>query len=202
MKKEFSFYEFVGILVPGATLLFFIELIIEVDFEKAIIDFSKIGESFVFLVIAYGMGHILQALGNVYESMFWKIIGGMPTQWLTKGNRFRINLFDLEQTEKIKTKIFQQFGEKSGKDYGRDVYNWLSLKEKVTEKRIDIFNANYSLLRGLTVTFYLLSLIVLFFIGWKLILIPFILGFLSNYRMFRFAKLYAEEIFRSYLNRE
>jgi hypothetical protein len=148
MKKEFSFYEFVGILVPGVTLLFFSEIIIELGYNKTIIDFSKFGESIVFLIIAYGVGHILQAVGNIFEILFWKIFGSMPLQWLTKKNRFVIKLFDLEQTEKIKTKIFQQFGEKSSKDYGRDVYNWLSLKEKVTNKRMEInacstYNRNF-----------------------------------------------------------
>ena len=88
MKKEFSFYEFVGILVPGVTLLFFSEVIIESIYQKTIIDFSKGGESVVFLVIAYGIGHILQAVGNVFENIMWMVFGSMPTQWLTKKNRF------------------------------------------------------------------------------------------------------------------
>ncbi len=202
MKKEFSFYEFVGILVPGVTLLFFSDVIIELVYQKTIIDFSKVGESIVFLIIAYGMGHILQAVGNVFESVMWKVFGSMPTQWLTKKNRFGNYLFDLEQSEKIKEKMFQQFGEKAGKDYGRAVYNWLSLKEKITEKRIDVFNANYSQFRGLTVTFYSLAAIVWIYLGWKLMLVPLCLGLLSNFRMFRFAKLYATEIFGTYLNYE
>ena len=156
----------------------------------------------MFLIIAYGIGHILQAVGNVFENIMWKLFGGMPTQWLTKKSRFGITLFDSEQSEKIKTKIFQRFGKKSGKDYGRDVYNWLSLKEKITEKRIDVFNANYSQFRGLTVSFYLLAILVVVFFGWKLMLVPLTLGMLSNFRMFRFAKLYATEIFRTYLNYE
>jgi len=202
MKKEFSFYEFVGILVPGVTLLFFSEVIIDLVYQKTIIDFSKVGESVVFLIIAYGMGHILQALGNVFESVMWKVFGSMPTQWPTKKSRFGNNLFDIEQSEKLKAKMFQQFGEKAGKDYGRDVYNWLSLKDKITEKRIDVFNANYSQFRGLTVTFYSLAVIVWIYLGWKLMFVPLCLGLLSNFRMFRFAKLYATEIFRTYLNYE
>src|SRR5262249_50298328 len=122
MKREFSFYEFVGILVPGVTVLFFSEVMIEMFYKKNIIDFSKIGESVIFLIIAYGIGHILQSLGNLFENIMWKLFGGIPTQWLTKKNRFGVTLFDSEQTEKIKTKIFQRFGEKIGKDYGKDVH--------------------------------------------------------------------------------
>jgi hypothetical protein len=200
MKKEFSFYEFVGILVPGVTLLFFSEVIVELVYKKTIIDFSKVGESVVFLIIAYGIGHILQAVGNLFETLMWELLfGGRPSHWLTKKNRFGLTLFDPEQEQKIKTKIFQQFGETKNKDYGKDIHNWLSLKEKITEKRIDVFNANYSLFRGLTVSFYLLTIIVLILLGWKLILIPLVLGLLSNFRMFRFGKLFATEVFRTYL---
>lgn len=202
MKKDFSFYEFVGILVPGVTLLFFSEVVIEMFYGQTIIDFSKIGESIVFIVISYGIGHILQAVGNVFEIGMWKLFGGMPTHWLTKKGRLGITLFDDEQAKKITDKLYQHFGEKAGKDYGRDVYNWLSIKEKITEKRIDVFNANYSQFRGLTVTFYLLAILVGVFLGWKLMLVPLTLGVLSNFRMFRFAKLYATEVFRTYLNYE
>jgi len=198
MKKEFSFYEFVGILVPSVTLLFFTELIIELVYGKIIIDFSKIGDSIIFLIIAYGFGHILHAIGNFYENIFWKIYGGMPTMWLFKKNRFNETLFDDEQTEKISRKIYDKFGQKVGKDYGRDVYNWLSVKEGITEKRIDIFNANYSLFRGLTMSFYILTILILYFIGWKLAFIPFALGILANVRMVRFAKNYAKELFRTF----
>ena len=200
MKKDFSFYEFVGILVPGVTLLFFSEVIIERIYGKAIIDFAKLGESFIFLIIAYGFGHILQAVGNLFENTLWGIYGGKPTQWLTKKNRLKIKLFSPEVSEKIQKKIFSNFGEVQGKDYGREVYNWLSLKEYVTEKRIDIFNANYSLFRGLTVSFYGLTIITLFLPEWYFLIIPFTLGVLSNFRMLRFAKLYARELYLTYYN--
>jgi len=202
MKKDFSFYEFVGILVPGVTLLFFSEIVIELTYKQVIVDFSKVGESFIFLIIAYGVGQILHAVGNLFEYGFWVIYGGMPTVWLNKKNRFGNELFEKDQKEKITQKIVHQFGEVPLKDYRKYVYNWLCLKENITEKRIDVFNANYSQFRGLTVTFYILSLIVLFFLGWKLALVSFTIGLLSNYRMIRFAKLYALELFLTYLNLE
>jgi ABC-type multidrug transport system fused ATPase/permease subunit len=200
MKKEFSFYEFVGILVPSVTLLYFSIQIVDLVYAKKLMDFSKIGESLIFFIIAYGIGHILHSLGNIFESIFWKVFRGMPTQWLTTGSRFKIELFDRAQTEAIRDKVFQQFGRNLTKDYGRDVYNWLSLKEKLTEKRIDIFTGNYSMFRGLAVAFYILTCVTLYLLGWKLALIPFILAVLANLRMFRFAKLYAQEVFRSFQN--
>lgn len=200
MKKEFSFYEFVGILVPGVTFLYFTEIILEISVSKKVIDFSKIGESFIFLIIAYGFGHILQAIGNLFESILWNIYGGRPTNWLTKENRFKTKLFSSEINERIKGKIYSNLEEVKDKDYGREIYNLLSLKENITEKRIDIFNANYSLFRGLTVTFYGMTILTLLLPNWYLMFIPLILGILSNVRMVKFGKLYARELFLTYYN--
>ncbi|MBS1683239.1 MAG: hypothetical protein JSS76_00685 [Bacteroidetes bacterium] len=200
MKKEFSFYEFVGILVPSVTLLYFSVQIIGLVYGVKLMDFSKIGESLIFFIIAYGLGHILHSLGNIFESFFWKLFGGMPTQWLTKAPRFKRELFDQTQTLAIRTIVFQKFGNNPTKDYGRDVYNWLSLKDKVTEKRIDIFSGNYSMFRGLTVAFYILAITTWYCLGWKFMLLPLAIAVLANSRMYRFAKLYALEVFRSFQN--
>ena len=202
MKKEFSFYEFVGILVPGVMILFFGAISYEDITGKSIVDFSKFGESLIFIIVAYGTGHILHSIGNLYESIFWELFGGMPTQWLIKKNRFGKFLFSKTQREAILSKIKNQFGDSLEKDYGMDVYNWLSLKKEVTVKRIDVFNANYSLLRGMAVTFYLLTISSMFFFSWKVVLAALVLGLLSNYRMYRFAKIHAIEIYRTYFNYE
>ncbi|MFI5200956.1 MAG: hypothetical protein ACHQNE_01035 [Candidatus Kapaibacterium sp.] len=200
MKKEFSFYEFAGILVPSVTFLYLLSLIIEHVYGKQFVDFSKLGESIVFLTVAYGFGHLLQAVGNMFEKLFWWIFGGMPSKWLIVPSRFAGKLFDDAQTSAILTKVHAQFDVSPGKDYGRDVYNWLSLKDKITEKRIDLFNANYGMFRGLTVSFYLLTFATAFLVCWKFALIPLCLGLLANTRMFRFGKLYAQEIYRTFQN--
>ncbi len=202
MKKEFSFYEFVGIMVPSVTLLFFTAQIAEMRYAKSFIDFSKVGESVVFLIIAYGIGHVLHSIGNVFENLFWKIYGGMPTTWLLKKPRFADMLFSTAQTEEIRVKAERQFKKSFTDETSKDIYNWLSLKVGVTEKRIDVFSANYSMFRGLTVAFYSLSALVLIYFGWELALIPFVIALLSNIRMFRFAKYYAKEVYRTFQNYE
>jgi len=199
MKKEFSFYEFVGILVPGVIFLYSLHLIIEVAVQKQIIDFDKIGESIIFIIICYGLGHILQAAGNIFELIIWFIYGGVPTQWLSNKNRFGNNLFDEKFNKTVVNKITVTFGENI-KDYGKLCYNLLFDKEKT--KRIDIFNSNYSLFRGLTVTFLLLIPICIYYFNFKIALIPIILFFISTIRMIRFAKYYATEIFRTFYNQK
>jgi len=197
MKKDFSLYEFAGILIPSVTLLFFSEVIIEHSFDLKIIDFSKLGESIIFLLIAYGIGHILHGLGNFLELLLWKLLGGMPTSWLTKKSRFGQRLLDDFETKKIVEKIYSEMGEAEEKDYGRLIYT--KLFSKGLTSRIDIFNANYSLFRGLTVAFILIGFLSSSLLYWKYSLIPFVIAVLSLARMIRFAKLYAQETYRTYL---
>ncbi len=197
MKKEFSFYEFVGIIVPSSIFLYSTQIIIKFIYQKEIIDFGKIGETAIFVIVSYGVGHILQSLGNIFENLVWFIYGGMPTKWLTNKNRFGKILFEKSLNDKIENKVKLQFGDGIS-DYGRLSYNLIFLREKTV--RIDIFNGNYSLFRGLSICFLLISIICGYYFSWQittLSLIPFIL---SVMRMIRFAKYYATETFRTFFN--
>jgi hypothetical protein len=197
MKKEFSFYEFVGIFVPAVILLYCGQLIYEHIHQKQIVDFSKIGETVIFAVVCYGIGHIIQALGNIFESFLWFIYGGKPTKWLSNKNRFGNFLFDDVQNQKIFDKVKQKYGD-GIKDYGRLVYNFNFQKEKTA--RIDIFNGNYSLFRGLTISFLILSIICGYYFDWEMTLVSTVPFVLSLMRMIRFAKYYATETFRTFFN--
>ena len=200
MKKEFSFYEFVGILVPSVTLLFFTNTIMQFALRVPLFDFSKLGDSVVFIIISYGVGHILHSLGNLLETVLWKLFNGIPTQWLTKKPNFGQTLFDESETEKIKAKVFLKFGEVKEKDYGKLVYTWLFNKNLTA--RVDIFNGNYSLFRGLSTCFLILTALAAQFTGWQVATIPLSLAFLSFFRMIQFGKYYAREVYRVFLTYE
>jgi len=197
MKREFSFYEFVGILVPSAILLYAAQLIFEHVHQKQIVDFSKFGETVIFIILCYGVGHILQSLGNIFESIVWFVYGGMPTKWLTNKNRFGKLLFKNPLNQRISEKVKQKFGD-GIEDYGRLVYNLIFQKQKTA--RIDIFNGNYSLFRGLAISFLLITIICGYFFNLKTTLISAIPFILSVMRMIRFAKYYATETYRTFYN--
>lgn len=198
MKKEFSFYEFTGILVPSVVLMFFLNILISDIYGREYIDFSKIGDSLVFLILCYGFGHILHSLGNFFEWIFWGIFGGKPTSWLIKGNRFKGMLLSVQDAEKVTRKIYSQFGEDKDRDYGRIVYNVLFQEKKTA--RIDIFGANYSMFRALTVSFLILTIACIFHYSLYLCALPLAFAILSLFRMVRFARHYATEIFITYMN--
>jgi hypothetical protein len=199
MKKEISFYEFVGIIVPSITFLYFIQFIFEYVYQNQIVDFGTLGETIVFLVICYGFGHLLQALGNFFEFFLWFVYGGMPTKWLNNKNRFGNTLFDNPLNKQILDKVLHEFGDGIS-DYGRLTYNTIFLRDKTF--RIDIFNGNYSLFRGLSVSFLLISIVCWHFFNWEIGLISLIPFLLSVMRMIQFAKYYATEIFRTFNNIE
>jgi hypothetical protein len=198
MKKEFSFYEFVGIIVPSVTLLFFLNATYTICFQQPYIDFKNIGESLIFIIIAYGFGHILQAISNIFESIVWLIAGGMPTEWLLKKNRFGKRLLDKSTTDKIKIKLHNEYGNDNQTRYGRLVLNKIRLGQKAATA--EIFNGNYSLMRGLATTFLIMAIasFILFkaWIGFSFLL----LMALATFRMIRFALSFGREIFRTYLN--
>lgn len=197
MKKEFSFYEFVAVLVPSAILLYAVQLILEYAYQKQIVDFGKIGETAIFVIICYGVGHIIQSLGNFYENIVWFVYGGMPAKWLTHKNKFNNYLFEQSLNQRIVEQVKNKFGDDI-EDYGRLTYNLLFQKDKT--KRIDIFNGNYSLFRGLAVSFLIITALCLYYLTWQLSLVALVPSLLATVRMIRFAKYYATETFITFYN--
>lgn len=199
MKKEFSLYEFAGIMVPSTILLFGTVKIVEFTSHKELIDFSKIGESVVFIAIAYGLGHLLHGLGNLIERVMWFVLGGWPTNWIARKPWHKRQLLNDEEAIKVLEKLTKQYGDLKSRDWGMTVYNYLFQKNKTV--RIDIFNANYSLFRGMLVAFIVLSVMVWpLCTGYEWLLLA--LSVLSLMRMYHFSVHYAKEIYRTYLNVE
>jgi len=79
--EKLSFYDQVGIITPGAVFLFgmmFYRPELRDVFAKESVSIGGFG---VFLIISYAAGHLLAALGNIIENLYWKWKGGMPSNW-------------------------------------------------------------------------------------------------------------------------
>ena len=197
MKKELSFYEFVAILVPSVILLYSLKLIFENAYQTQIVVFGTLGETFIFIILCYGVGHLIQSVGNFFEKIVWFAYGGTPTKWLIQKNRFGRLLFEESENQRITEKVKNAFGERI-EDYGRLTYNLLFQKEKT--KRIDIFGGNYSRFRGLAISFLIITAFCLHYLTWSTSLIALGSFCLATIRMIRFAKYYATETFRTFFN--
>lgn len=196
MNRDFSFYEFTGIIAPSVIFLFFLDFMLKKAQAFSLFDFSNLGESIVFVVIAYGIGHILQSVGYYFEKLIWWLLNGRPTHWITKKPRFSQKLFEEGEAKLILGKLEKDFGDSSEKDYGRLAFTKVYVDGKAD--RIEIFNGNFSLFRGLVVCFLFLMIVTLYLNFGRWFLLPLILVILSAIRMIHFGKCYAREVYRTF----
>jgi hypothetical protein len=79
MTRNFDFYEYAGIIIPGTVLVMALVWL----FPESRAFFSKegvtLGELGLFVIIAYAAGQLVQAIGNGLEWVWWKLCGGMPS---------------------------------------------------------------------------------------------------------------------------
>ena len=45
-------------------------------------DGISIGGLGIFVIISYAVGHLVAAMGNFIESLYWRFKGGMPSNWI------------------------------------------------------------------------------------------------------------------------
>lgn len=132
-----------------------------------------------FLILAFCIGNLLQGIANFLENCFWK-----PEKYTEK----RL------QEEKIN-------------ETPRAIYI-LIRKNKGNTDRVDVFNKQYGLMRGMFVCFLLVTvLFIILLLAFSLLDLPDLLVFtflsllccfFSGYRAFHFAKIYTEELIHEY----
>lgn len=206
--KKFDFYEFTAILLPGAILIFGISRIYPAMSDILAKKDFTLGEFGLFVILAYAAGHIIQTLGNVIETAWWWCVGGMPTDWLRSGKR---ELIAPQQAQRIRTQIqhvlkiecpekLSDLSSKAWYSITRQIYSadrCVGLAE-----RIDIFNGNYGMFRGISAS--LVALLIAEVAegwppNWRLVGIIAAAGLCSLLRMHRFGVIYAREIFVQFI---
>jgi len=205
--RKFDFYEFAGILSPGAVVLFGLSQIIPGMRESFSGTEYSLGDFGIFIILAYVAGHLTQAIGNILEKIWW-IKRGMPTDWIRTRHKQLISEQQLEQVPgKIETilsldriKSIESLGRKSWIGVTRQVYAAVASAGKAG--RIDTFNGNYGLHRGIASALILVLITQLVVNGYDIWQIPALLVIgiiLAVSRMHRFAKHYARELFVQFL---
>jgi len=206
MSGRFDAYEFLGIVAPGAIVVFGASLVFP-EVKAYIADSGvTVGGLGIFLILSYVVGHLVQAFGNLLEKAVWFPFGGMPTQWVLKRNQ---RLLATAQTEKLFSAIrashpgFDPEGTTSRSDWfsiTREIYARVSGVGK--SARIDAFNRNYGLLRGIAASL-LVSVVlagILGLAGSSTLLLMVVALMLAIYRMYRFGVHYGRELFVTFLS--
>lgn len=205
MNSKFDAYEYIAVIAPGAVAIFGGSLVFP-ELKAYISNGSvTIGGLGIFVILSYIAGHLLQAFGNLLEKALWFPFGGMPTQWILKETQ---GLLSEKQLERLFYKIKEidpdfdpsKTDPKSWYATTREIYGLVKDAQKA--ERVDSFNRNYGLLRGIATSFVISTLIALVFnlAPWKVIgLLAFSSG-VALFRMYRFGVHYGRELFVRYLS--
>ena len=110
--NKLTFYEQVGIVIPGSMFVFGLLLLFPTLQTVLTKDGISLGDFGIFLLLSYAAGQLIAAIGNAAESILWPLAGGMRTGWITKTepellSAAQIDLLDrkLEERLGIKGKV-------------------------------------------------------------------------------------------------
>jgi hypothetical protein len=153
-------------------------------------------------LLAYAAGHLVAAFGNAIENALWWFHGGMPSDWVTKSNP---NILSAQQIEHLKRQIQIRFGIELARDVDRK--SWASVTRQIyadvmkhgNPQRIDTFNGNYGLNRGLCASTFALSIVALIEKNWWYAIGLLGVSAIYLYRARRFGIHYARELYVQFL---
>lgn len=207
--RNFDFYEFTGILIPGALILSILTFLLPgMPGILQGISSVSVGGLGVFVLVAYAAGHLVQGIGNLVEVVFWKVQGGMPTEWVRTAPE---KLLSSAQVGRIKAKVGLLLSLDQEKEISSfSAREWFAITRQVyvavlaagKSQRIDVFNGNYGLLRGIASSL-LVGLALLPFStsqGWIPALVITASCAIAFMRMRRFGIHYGRELFVQFVD--
>ena len=204
--KKLTFYEQVGIVIPGAVLLFGLLFFFPSLKELLAKDGVSLGQLGIFVLLSYAAGHLIAAAGNLMENLLWWPLGGMPSSWITKQ---KTSLVSEEQRARLPAKIRARLGitvpntiaeldRKRWNSISRQIYSDIERNGK--RNRIETFNGNYGLNRGLAAGCLVLAGVAFVLADWPVgVGLVFLCG-VYTYRSYRFGVHYGRELYVQFLS--
>jgi len=204
--RQFDFYEFTGILVPGVTALAGAVVFLSGWGLFGLIKDTSVRGLGVFIVLAYVAGHVVQAVGNAVETVWWKCRGGIPSDWIrSRPSR----LLGPQQSSALQGRIRERLGLAEFDMATGSAHEWYGITRQIyadvaaagRAARVDTFNGNYGLNRGIaagSLVVLVLSLTDATFDP-RAVAVIVATAAMAFYRMDRFARHYARELFVQFL---
>lgn len=205
--NRFDAYEVTGVIVPGSILAGMAAM--EVSEFRLLLgtDAASLGGLGLFIIAAFVLGHLVQAFGNLIERFVW-FFGEWPTDGVRSKDQ---RLLSSDQQDQLQTLI----GKMEGRERRLEEYSskdWNAVTARIASKlrnaslsaQVDVANRNYGLFRGITASLILVIAwnIALSETNITLVTVLAVALTAAVLRMRRFGRLYARNLFLSFLNCE
>lgn len=202
--KKLTFYEQVGIIIPGAVFLFGLLFYFPALRDLLAKDGVSVGQLGIYVLLSYAAGNLVAACGNVGENLLWRLAGGMPSDWIVKSET---TLISPQQRDLVEKKLRSRLGIEVESIRGLDRKAWFPISRQLYSDvarhgkpdRIDTFNGNYGLNRGLAAACVLLACIAATKESWSACALLAVLSAVYVYRAYRFGVHYARELYLQFL---
>jgi hypothetical protein len=125
--NKLTFYEQVGIVIPGSVFLFGLLLFCPVLQTVLTKDGVSFGELGIFVLLSYAAGHLIAAVGNATESFLWRLVGGVPSDWV----RMQTSLLSAPQIDVLEKKIHIRLGITVGNIRELDPKIWWPISRQI-----------------------------------------------------------------------
>lgn len=209
VTKDFSLYDILGVLAPGTVVaLGVVTLFPETAPILTNKDFTA-GEFGVILLASYVAGNLVAGVGNFLEAGYRKCCGGSHTAVALGPKASRV--IRPREHEAVETKL-KALGFLRGEErlaalpvserqaLGGRIYTYVEARSRT--RRIDLFNAQYGMNRGIAAAFVMLVGMVLIqsaWSHWQAIVVLIGCALVAGFRMDRFSRYYSRELVRQFL---
>tara|TARA_E500000318_G_C3510909_1_gene192270 strand:+ start:298 stop:957 length:660 start_codon:yes stop_codon:yes gene_type:complete len=198
---KFEAYDYIGVIVPGSILVVTASLLFP-EWTSLLGASITLGDLGLVLILAFLAGHLLQAVGNLWETIVWSVMGGMPSSWPA---RVKTLLLSDDQLNRLDERLQADFSiDRTELADGRAMIReiMVRIKRQGDVERIERFNRNYGLMRGVAAGLLVAGLLVLVLESesWPIAVMLGVAAGVATYRMVRFGIHYGREMYVEYLS--
>lgn len=202
-SKAFDPYDVIALITPGAVLTLYLMAIPSPLREILGESGVSLGEFGVFLIVAYVIGYLVQALGNFLEPVVW-CGRTLPTDWVSRSSQ---SLLSSAQLATLTKSVGAMEGtERALDDYPIEEWRavtrraYLRIKAAGNSDKADTHNRGYGMCRGLTASFLVVALGFVANSAWPEAAGSTLLMLAAGYRMRRMGRRYAEALWLAFID--